>query len=172
MPLRAAARTSTAPWKRPAAALEGAWARATPAQRARLLIRLADLIERDGELIALTETLDNGMPFMMAKFAAVLGASEQLRYNAGWATKITGETVEPSSPGEWHCFTLREPVGVVGAIVPWELPLRDGGRQDRSRARGRLHGRAQARRADAAFGRVPREAGGRGWLSGGRPSTS
>jgi acyl-CoA reductase-like NAD-dependent aldehyde dehydrogenase len=104
-------------------ALEGAWARTNPAQRARLLIKLADLIERDGERIALTESLDNGMPFMMAKFAGVFGASEQLRYNAGWATKLAGETIEPSSPGEWHCFTLREPVGVVGAIVPWNFPF-------------------------------------------------
>ena len=104
-------------------ALEGAWGKMVPAQRARLMIALAELIERDAEAIALTESLDNGMPFMMAKFAGVMGASEQLRYNAGWATKITGETVEPSSPGEWHAFTLREPVGVVGAIVPWNFPF-------------------------------------------------
>jgi len=105
------------------AAFEGPWSKVTPAGRARLLIALAELIERDGEAIALTETLDNGMPYMMAKFAAVVGASEQLRYNAGWATKITGETVAPSAPGEWHAFTLREPVGVVGAIVPWNFPF-------------------------------------------------
>jgi phenylacetaldehyde dehydrogenase len=104
-------------------AFDGAWAKTTPAQRARLLIKLADLIERDGERIALAESLDNGMPFAMAKFAGVFGASEQLRYNAGWATKVTGETIEPSSPGEWHAFTLREPVGVVGAIVPWNFPF-------------------------------------------------
>jgi acyl-CoA reductase-like NAD-dependent aldehyde dehydrogenase len=104
-------------------ALNGAWGRTNPAQRARLLIKLAELIERDGERIAVMESLDNGMPFMMAKFAGIGGASEQLRYNAGWATKITGETVEPSSPGEWHAFTLREPVGVVGSIVPWNFPF-------------------------------------------------
>lgn len=101
----------------------GAWPATTPAQRARLMTRLADLIEANAERIALTETLDNGMPVMMAKFAAVMGASEQLRYNAGWATKITGETVTPSSPGEWHAFTSREPVGVVAAIVPWNFPF-------------------------------------------------
>jgi len=101
----------------------GAWPAMTPAQRARLMIKLADLIEANGERIALTETLDNGMPVMMAKFGAVMGASEQLRYNAGWATKITGETVTPSSPGEWHAFSLREPLGVVGAIVPWNFPF-------------------------------------------------
>jgi acyl-CoA reductase-like NAD-dependent aldehyde dehydrogenase len=101
----------------------GPWANMPPAQRARLLIKLADLIEAHGDRLAITETLDNGMPLMMAKFGGVAGASEQLRYNAGWATKLNGETVTPSSPGEWHAFTLREPVGVVGAIVPWNFPF-------------------------------------------------
>lgn len=104
-------------------ALDGDWAKVPPAQRARMLNRLADLIEANGERIALTESLDNGMPFMMAKFVGVMGASEQLRYNAGWATKVTGETMSPSAPGEWHCFTSREPVGVVAAIVPWNFPF-------------------------------------------------
>ncbi|AKH42237.1 acyl-CoA reductase-like NAD-dependent aldehyde dehydrogenase [Altererythrobacter atlanticus] len=99
------------------------WAATPPAARADMLLKLADLIEREGERIALTETLDNGMPFMMAKFAGVMGAAGQLRYNAGWATKIAGETLTPSAPGEWHAFTLREPVGVVGAIVPWNFPF-------------------------------------------------
>lgn len=104
-------------------AFDGAWAKVTPAQRARLLIKLAELIETNAERIALTESLDNGMPFMMAKFGSVMGAAEQLRYNAGWATKITGETMTPSFPGEWHSFTSREPIGVVGAIVPWNFPF-------------------------------------------------
>lgn len=99
------------------------WAATPPGARADVLLKLADLIERNGERIALTETLDNGMPFMMAKFAGVMGAAGQLRYNAGWATKIAGETLTPSAPGEWHAFTLREPVGVVGAIVPWNFPF-------------------------------------------------
>ena len=104
------------------AAFEG-WAATPPAQRARLMLKLADLIEAEGERIALTESLDNGMPFMMAKFAGVGGAAEQLRYNAGWATKITGETMQVSWPGEWQAMSLREPVGVVGAIVPWNFPF-------------------------------------------------
>jgi len=104
-------------------ALDGAWGKQTPAQRARLLLKLADLIEAAGEELALTESLDNGMPFMMAKFGGVMGAAEQLRYNAGWATKITGETIDPSWPGEYHAFTLREPVGVGGSIVPWNFPF-------------------------------------------------
>jgi acyl-CoA reductase-like NAD-dependent aldehyde dehydrogenase len=104
------------------AAFDG-WAATPPAQRARLMLKLADLIEAHGESIALTETLDNGMPFMMAKFAGIGGAAEQLRYNAGWATKITGETMQISWPGEWQAMSLREPVGVVGAIVPWNFPF-------------------------------------------------
>lgn len=99
------------------------WAATPPAHRSRLLHALADRIEAAGERIALTETLDNGMPFMMAKFAAVMGAAEALRYNAGWATKLTGETMQISWPGEWQAMSLREPVGVVGAIVPWNFPF-------------------------------------------------
>jgi phenylacetaldehyde dehydrogenase len=101
----------------------GAWASMTPAQRARLLLRLADLIEANGDEIALLESLDNGMPFRMAKFGGVMGAAESLRYHAGWATKMHGATINLSMPGEWHAYTLREPVGVVGQIVPWNFPF-------------------------------------------------
>ena len=99
------------------------WATMTPAQRARLLLKLADLIEANGDEIALLETLDNGMPFRMAKFGGVFGAAESLRYHAGWATKMHGATINLSMPGEWHAYTLREPVGVVGQIVPWNFPF-------------------------------------------------
>jgi acyl-CoA reductase-like NAD-dependent aldehyde dehydrogenase len=99
------------------------WSLMTPAQRARLLLKLADLIEANADEIALLETLDNGMPFRMAKFGGVFGAAESLRYHAGWATKLHGATVNLSMPGEWHAYTLREPVGVVGQIVPWNFPF-------------------------------------------------
>ena len=99
------------------------WAATPPAARADLLLKLAALIEANGERIALTELLDNGMPFMLAKFAGVMGATAGLKYNAGWATKIAGETLTPSAPGEWHAYTVREPVGVVGSIVPWNFPF-------------------------------------------------
>jgi acyl-CoA reductase-like NAD-dependent aldehyde dehydrogenase len=95
----------------------------TPAQRARLLLKLADLIESHADEIALLETLDNGMPFRMARFGGVSGAAESLRYHAGWATKLHGATIDLSMPGEWHAYTLREPVGVVGQIVPWNFPF-------------------------------------------------
>ena len=101
----------------------GAWGKLSPAARARLLINLADRLEAVGEAMAITESLDNGMSFMMAKFGGVMGSSEMLRYFAGWATKVGGETITPSWPGEWQAYTLREPVGVVGAIVPWNVPL-------------------------------------------------
>ncbi len=100
----------------------GPWPSMTPAQRARLLFRLADLIEANADEIALLETLDNGMPFRMS-YGGVFGAAESLRYHAGWATKLHGATVNLSMPGEWHAFTLREPVGVVGQIVPWNFPF-------------------------------------------------
>jgi acyl-CoA reductase-like NAD-dependent aldehyde dehydrogenase len=99
------------------------WNNMTPALRARLLLKLADLIEANADEIALLETLDNGMPFRMAKFGGVFGAAESLRYHAGWATKIAGSTINLSFPGEWHAYTLREPVGVVGQIVPWNFPF-------------------------------------------------
>lgn len=104
-------------------ALEGDWSRVPPAERARLLLRLSELIEADATRLAILETLDNGMPFFLARFGSVGGAVEQLRYNAGWATKLSGETITPSSPGEYHVFTRREPVGVVGGIVPWNMPF-------------------------------------------------
>jgi phenylacetaldehyde dehydrogenase len=105
------------------AAFEGPWGTSMPAYRARLLLKLADLIEANGDELALLETLDNGMPFRMARMVATFGAAESLRYHAGWATKIGGETINLSVPGEWHAYTLREPVGVVGQIVPWNFPL-------------------------------------------------
>lgn len=101
----------------------GPWASMTPAQRTRLLLKLADLIETHGDELALLESLDNGMPFRMAKFGGVFGAAESLRYHAGWATKIHGATINLSMPGDWHAYTLREPVGVVGQIVPWNFPF-------------------------------------------------
>jgi phenylacetaldehyde dehydrogenase len=101
----------------------GPWPAMTPAQRARLLLKLADLIETHGDEIALLESLDNGMPFRMARFGGVLGAAESLRYHAGWATKLHGATINLSMPGQWHAYTLREPVGVVGQIVPWNFPF-------------------------------------------------
>ena len=104
-------------------AFHGTWAKVKPAERARLLHRLADLIEANGDELAMLEVLDNGMPITHARKGMVPRVAELLRYYAGWTTKIHGETIETSVPGEFFTYTLREPVGVVGAIVPWNGPL-------------------------------------------------
>lgn len=101
----------------------GPWASMPPSERARLLWRLADAVEENGDELALLETLNNGMPFKSARITLIRSAVECLRYNAGWATKIAGETQSVSLPGEWHAFTQREAVGVVAQIVPWNVPL-------------------------------------------------
>ena len=106
------------------AAFEGGiWPQLPPSGRARLLWKLADAIEEHGDELALLETLNNGMPFKAARTNLINASAECLRYNAGWATKLAGETPTLSLPGEWHAYTRREPVGVVGQIVPWNVPL-------------------------------------------------
>ncbi|MBO9519809.1 MAG: aldehyde dehydrogenase family protein [Porphyrobacter sp.] len=105
------------------AAFEGPWSKVKPDERARLINKLADLIEANGDELALTETLDVGRPIQFSRFADVGGAIGQLRYQAGWATKLAGETLELSAPGEWLSYVLREPVGVCAQIVPWNFPL-------------------------------------------------
>ncbi|MEX2194319.1 MAG: aldehyde dehydrogenase family protein [Thermoleophilaceae bacterium] len=104
------------------AALEGAWREVTPAECARLMLRLADLLESRAGLLAEIEALDNGKPVRMARVVDVPLAVEQLRYYAGWPTKITGDTLPVSAPG-MHVYTRREPVGVCAQIVPWNFPL-------------------------------------------------
>jgi len=107
-------------------AFEGPWRKVTPAQRTRLMLKLADLIEANAEELAQLDTLNNGMPLAAARGVIPI-AAELIRYSAGWATKISGETPShsiPSSSGEhWLAYTLREPVGVVGQITPWNVPL-------------------------------------------------
>ncbi|AIT80482.1 aldehyde dehydrogenase family protein [Novosphingobium pentaromativorans] len=98
-----------------------AWSATGGIQRAKLMWALADALMANASALAMLESLDNGMPARMAGFG-VMGAAENLRYNAGWAGKLAGETVSMSAP-DHQAFTIREPVGVVGAIVPWNFPL-------------------------------------------------
>jgi phenylacetaldehyde dehydrogenase len=104
---------------------EGAWRRTNPAERGKLLWRLADLIERHTEEFAQLESLDNGKPLTVARAADVALTVDHFRYYAGWATKIEGETIPINSPDatRYLDYTLREPVGVVGQIIPWNFPL-------------------------------------------------
>jgi len=105
----------------------GPWRKITVSERGKLIWKLADLIERDQEIFAQLETLDNGKPLAIARAADVALTVDHFRYYAGLATKIHGETLDisvPYAPGtEFFDFTLREPVGVVGQIIPWNFPL-------------------------------------------------
>jgi len=101
----------------------GRWAKTSPQDRCKLIWKLADLLETHADEIAQIEALDNGKPIRDARNVDLPGSYEILRYMAGWATKINGETITVSAPGDWHAYTLREPVGVVGQVIPWNFPL-------------------------------------------------
>jgi phenylacetaldehyde dehydrogenase len=101
----------------------GPWSRMVPAERARLMWRLANLIEENAAELAELESLNNGKRLAASRHSDVVGSIDVLRYTAGWATKITGETINLSAPGNFHAYTVREPIGVVGQIIPWNSPL-------------------------------------------------
>ena len=100
----------------------GPWRRMTASERGRRIWKLGDLLEQHTEEFAYLESLDNGKPLNIAKVADVPLAVDLFRYMAGWATKIEGNTIPISAPG-FLAYTLREPVGVVGQIIPWNFPL-------------------------------------------------
>jgi phenylacetaldehyde dehydrogenase len=105
----------------------GPWAKLTASERGRLMWKLADLLEANLEELAELESIDNGKPRTVARVADVPLAVDLFRYMAGWATKIEGSTIPisvPYAPGaEFLTYTRREPVGVVGQIIPWNFPL-------------------------------------------------
>ncbi len=101
----------------------GPWHTMAPSMRGRLLNKLADLLEQNSEEFAQLESLDNGKPLTVARAADIPLAIDMFRYMAGWATKIEGNTIPLSFPGQFFAYTLREPVGVVGQIIPWNFPL-------------------------------------------------
>ncbi len=100
---------------------EGPWRKMSAAERARLLFKLADLLEKNAEEFAQLETLDNGKPIKESRYVDLPQAIETFRYYAGWVTKLEGETLNVNS--NFFNYTLREPVGVVGQIIPWNFPL-------------------------------------------------
>ena len=102
---------------------EGPWSKMSPSQRGRLLLKLADLMEQHLEEFAELESMDNGKPLSVARVADVPLAIDLFRYMAGWSTKIMGHTFPISFPGDYLSYTLREPIGVVGQIIPWNFPL-------------------------------------------------
>ncbi|MBE3569350.1 MAG: aldehyde dehydrogenase family protein [Bacillales bacterium] len=99
----------------------GPWSKMTPAERSRLMYKLADLMEENKEELAQLETLDNGKPIRETLNADVPLAIEHMRYYAGWTTKIVGQTIPVNGP--FFNYTRHEPVGVVGQIIPWNFPL-------------------------------------------------
>ncbi len=106
---------------------DGPWRRMTASDRGKLVWRLADLLEKHTEEFATLESLDNGKPLTVARVADVPLAVDIFRYMAGWATKLEGNTIPisvPYAPGaKFLAYTQREPVGVVGQIIPWNFPL-------------------------------------------------
>src|ERR1700727_1946252 len=102
------------------------WRRMNASDRGRMIWKISELIEQNADELAMLESLDNGKPFRVARAADVPLAADLFRYMAGWPTKIEGTTVPISAlpaPGEYLAYTLREPVGVVGQIIPWNFPL-------------------------------------------------
>src|SRR5881392_1111356 len=101
----------------------GTWRDLPPAERAKVLWQVGDMIEERATEFAQLETLDNGMPINDALLFHAPQAAATFRYYAGWVTKLDGATQQVSLPGKYLSYTLREPVGVVGQIIPWNFPL-------------------------------------------------
>ncbi len=106
---------------------DGPWSRMTPSERGRIVWKIGDLILEHVDELAQLESLDNGKPYLVAQAADVPLAADLFHYMAGWATKIEGNTINISVPylpgANFHSYTLREPIGVVGQIIPWNFPL-------------------------------------------------
>jgi len=104
---------------------KGPWRKLAPSERGRLIWKLADLLEKHAEEFAQLECLDQGKPLFLARVADIPVSIDQLRYYAGWATKIEGKTIPLSMQGggKFLAYTLREPIGVVGQIIPWNFPM-------------------------------------------------
>ncbi len=102
----------------------GPWSKMSARDRGKLLYRLADLIAENADELAALEVLNNGKPISEVKGADVPLTIETFRYYAGWADKVTGDTIPVDSTfGNFLCYTRREPVGVCGQIIPWNFPL-------------------------------------------------
>ncbi len=102
-------------------AFEGPWSKMLPAERQRLVWKVGDLILENADELAEMESLDNGKPIRESRNVDIPMAAEVFRYYAGWVTKLQGETIPVNGP--FLNYTLREPVGVVGQIIPWNFPL-------------------------------------------------
>jgi phenylacetaldehyde dehydrogenase len=103
---------------------KGPWRNITPSERGRVIWKLADLLEKRLEEFAQLECLDQGKPLGLTRMVDIPVSIDQLRYYAGWATKVEGSTIPISAHGaKFLAYTLREPIGVVGQIIPWNFPM-------------------------------------------------
>ena len=118
--------------------LHGEWSATPGVARGKLLNRIADLIERDGELLARLEALDVSKPISQPTMLDIPNAAATFRHFGGWADKINGATIPTAGyfGQPTHSYTVREPVGVIGAIIPWNTPD-DRGMEDRPGSGGR-----------------------------------
>jgi len=103
-------------------AFGGPWSRCTPAERMKLILRFADIVEGRADELSVIDTLDMGAPLARAR-AGIASGLARLRWNAGQAVSIRGDTPNHSLPGEFLTYTVKEPVGVVAAIIPWNSPV-------------------------------------------------
>ena len=103
------------------------WRKMSPSNRGKLLHKIGDLILANADELAQLESLDNGKPVVVARVADVVLAADIFHYMAGWTTKADGGVLDlsvPFTPGtEYHAYTRREPIGVVGQIIPWNFPI-------------------------------------------------
>ena len=107
-------------------ALKGVWGAMIPRDKAAILYRIGDLLAENAAWLGEIETLENGIPYAFSQKSPASYCRDMFRYNAGWATKLTGETIPVSINGREHrdvfVATIKEPVGVVGCIIPWNAP--------------------------------------------------
>lgn len=102
---------------------DGPWGKMSTNERGRIVWKIGDLINAHAQELAELEVIDEGAPLSTARdFWVALGA-DHFRYYAGWANKISGETLPVNMPGSWHAYTRREAIGVVGQIIPWNVPF-------------------------------------------------
>jgi len=102
---------------------KGPWSKMTAFERAKILYKLADLVDIHREELAALDALDCGKPFSIGRDSDMEIVSNILKYFAGWADKVAGKVINHSAMKNSLCYTLNEPVGVVGAIIPWNYPL-------------------------------------------------